>query len=173
MASAFTARQRLVMGQVAVAEKIKDKKADCVISLKRNQGALHEDVKLFAAEQKARDFKDATVTRHKTLDGEHSRIETRQYTIIHDVGWLQQRRAWPGLAGVVTLEHMASNLIRREPGKDSQRRKRMTAAWDDASWQASSPLKILHPIPPGAISRDAAHEHATWFRPPLRPVALN
>ena len=31
----------------------------------------------------------------------------------------------------VTLEHMANNLIRRAPGKDSQRLKRMTAAWDD------------------------------------------
>jgi len=120
--------------------------------------------------------------------------------MIHDVGWLQQRHNWPGLAGVlmveserelpdkteretrfyitslslpaetigpmirdhwaienslhwvmdmvfrddecrvspdnapahfVTLKHMASDLIRRAPGKDSQRLKRMTAAWDD------------------------------------------
>ncbi|MCP3468596.1 hypothetical protein [Bradyrhizobium sp. CCGUVB23] len=31
----------------------------------------------------------------------------------------------------VTLKHMANNLIRRVPGKDSQRLKRMTAVWDD------------------------------------------
>jgi predicted transposase YbfD/YdcC len=31
----------------------------------------------------------------------------------------------------VTLKHMANNLIRRAKGKDSQRLKRMTAAWDD------------------------------------------
>jgi predicted transposase YbfD/YdcC len=31
----------------------------------------------------------------------------------------------------VTLKHMANNLIRRAPGKDSQRLKRMTASWDD------------------------------------------
>ena len=235
MVSAFAARQRLVMGQVAVkeksneivaipalldmmaiegavvtidamgcqraiAKKIKDKKADYIFSLKGNQGTLHEDVKLFAAEQKARDFKDTTVTRHETLDGEHGRIETRKYTVFHDVGWLQERHDWPGLAGVVmveslrelpgrteretrfyitsltlpaetvgpmirdhwaienslhwimdmlfrddecrvrtenapanfvTLKHMANNLIRRAPGKDSQRLKRMTALWDD------------------------------------------
>jgi len=235
MVSAFAARQRLVLAQVAVAEKsneivaipalldmmaiegavvtidamgcqraiaqkIKDKKADYIIALKGNQGTLHEDVKLFAAEQKARDFKDATVTRHETLDGEHGRIETREYTVIHDVLWLKERHDWPGLAGVVivestrelagkteretrfyitslslpaervgsmirdhwavenslhwvmdmvfrddecrvrtdnapanfvTLKHMASNLIRRAPGKDSQRLKRMTATWDD------------------------------------------
>src|SRR5271165_3617257 len=101
MVSAFAARQRLVMGQIAVAEKsneivaipalldmmaiegavvtidamgcqraiakkIKDKKADYIIALKGNQGSLYEDVKLFAAEQKSRDFKDTTVTRHET-----------------------------------------------------------------------------------------------------------
>jgi predicted transposase YbfD/YdcC len=235
MVSVFAARQRLVMGQVAVAEKsneivaipalldmmaiegavvtidamgcqraiatkIKDKKADYIIALKGNQGTLHEDVKLFAAEQKARDFKDTTVTRHETVDGEHGRIETRRYTAIHDVGWLQERHGWPGHSGImmvestrelaarteqetryyitslnapaetigpmirdhwaienslhwvmdmvfrddecrvrtdnapanfVTIKHMANNLIRRAPGKDSQRLKRMTASWDD------------------------------------------
>jgi predicted transposase YbfD/YdcC len=235
MVSAFAARQRLVLGQVAVAQKsneivaipalldmmaiegavvtidamgcqraiaqkIKDKKADYVIALKGNQGTLHEDVKLFAAEQKANGFKDTNVSRHETLDGEHGRIETRKYTAIHDVKWLQERHDWPGLACVlmvesrrelkdkieqetrfyissltlpaallgpmirdhwavenslhwvmdmvfrddecrvrtqnapanfVTIKHMANNLIRKAPGKDSQRLKRMTAAWDD------------------------------------------
>lgn len=235
MVSAFAARQRLVMGQMAVAEKsneivaipalldmmaiegavvtidamgcqrtiaqkIKDKKADYLIALKGNQATLNEDVKLFLAEQKARNFKDATISRYQTVDGEHGRIETRTYTVIHGVSWLAERHDWPGLAGVVmvesirevagrteqetrlyitslnlpakqvgpmirdhwavenslhwvmdmvfrdddcrvrtenapanfvTLKHMANNLIRRAPGKDSQRLKRMTAAWDD------------------------------------------
>ena len=34
-------------------------------------------------------------------------------------------------ANFTTIKHMASNLIRRAPGKDSQRLRRMTAAWDD------------------------------------------
>ena len=235
MVSAFAARQRLVMGQIAVdaksneitaipalldmmaiegavvtidamgcqrniAKKIIDKKADYILALKGNQGALQDDVTLFAAEQKANDFKDTTISRHETLDGDHGRIETRKYTMIHDVAWLQERHDWPGLAGVlmvestremrdkteretrfyitsltrsadivgpmirdhwaienslhwvmdmvfrddecrvrtdnapanfVTLKHMANNLIRRAPGKDSQRLKRMTAGWDD------------------------------------------
>ena len=183
-----------------IAKKINDKKADYIIALKRNQGTLHEDVKLFVAEQEARDFEDTVVTRHETIDGEHGRIETRKYTLIHDVAWLKQRHDWPGLSGIVivestretaskteqetrfyitslglpaetvgpmirdhwaienslhwvmdmvfrddecrvrtenapanfvTLKHMANNLIRRAPGKDSQRLKRMTAAWDD------------------------------------------
>jgi predicted transposase YbfD/YdcC len=235
MVSAFAARQRLVLGQVKVAEKsneivaipalldmmaiegaivtidamgcqrdiaqkILDKKADYILALKGNQGTLREDVELFASEQKANGFKDTKVSRHKTVDGDHGRIETRTITAIHDVAWLQERHDWPGLRGIVmiestreigeeieretrfyitslvllayalgpiirshwavenslhwvmdmifrddecrirtdhapanftTLKHMAHNLIRKAPGKDSLRLKRKIAAWDD------------------------------------------
>lgn len=239
--SAFAARQRLVLGQVKVADKsneivaipalldmlaiegavvtidamgcqrdiarkVIDKKADYILALKGNQGALREDVELFAAEQKTNGFKDTKVTRHKTVDADHGRIETRTYTVIHDVDWLQKRHQWPGLKGVVmvesqreipgpgtdaitieretrfyitsllwiadqigpairahwmienglhwvldmifrddecrvrtdhapanftTIKHMALNLIRRAPSKDSIRLRRKVAAWDD------------------------------------------
>ncbi len=139
MVSAFAARQRLVLGQVKVAEKsneivaipalldmmaiegaivtidamgcqrdiaqkILDKKADYVLALKGNQGTLREDVEVFVAEQKANGFKDTKVSRHETVDGDHGRIETRTYTVIHDVAWLQERHDWPGLRGVVMVE---------------------------------------------------------------------
>jgi predicted transposase YbfD/YdcC len=235
MVSAFAARQRLVLGQVKVAEKsneivaipkllemmaiegaivtidamgcqrdiaqkIIDKKADYVLALKGNQGSLREDVELFVAEQKANAFKDTTISRDQTVDGDHGRIETRTTTVIHDVAWLQKRHDWPGLKAVViiesireigdkieretrfyitslillanllgpivrshwaienslhwvmdmsfrddecrirtehapanftTLKHMAHNLIRKAPGKDSLRLRRKVAAWDD------------------------------------------
>jgi predicted transposase YbfD/YdcC len=183
-----------------IAQKIIDKKADYVLALKGNQGSLREDVELFAAEQKAAGFKDTTISRHETVDGDHGRIETRTTTVIHDVDWLQERHDWPGLKAVVivestreiadkteretrfyitslvllanlvgpiirshwavenslhwvldmifrddecrvrtdhapanftTIKHMAQNLIRRAPGKDSLRLKRKVAAWDD------------------------------------------
>jgi predicted transposase YbfD/YdcC len=235
MVSAFAARQRLVLGQVKVAEKsneivaiphlldmmsvegavvtidamgcqreiarkIIDKKADYVLALKGNQGSLREDVKLFVTEQKANGFRDTTISRSQTVDGDHGRIETRTTTVIHDVAWLQGRHDWPGLNGVVmvestreeggeaegetrfyitslrlpamqvsmivrshwaienslhwvmdmifrddecrvrtdhapanftTIKHMAHNLLRRAPGKDSLRLRRKVAAWDD------------------------------------------
>jgi predicted transposase YbfD/YdcC len=139
MVSAFVARQRLVLGQVKVAEKsneivaipklldmmaiegaivtidamgcqreiaqkIVEKKADFVLALKGNQGTLHDDIKLFVAEQKANGFKDAKITRDKTVDGDHGRIETRKTTVIHDVAWLQKRHDWPGLRSIVMVE---------------------------------------------------------------------
>ena len=235
MVSAFAARQRLVLGQVKVADKsneivaipkllemlaiegaivtidamgcqrdiaqkILDKKADYVLALKGNQGRLREDVELFVAEQKAKEFKDTKISRHETVDGDHGRIETRTTTVIHEAAWLQERHGWPGLKAIVivdstreiagrieretrfyitslvllasrlgpivrshwavenslhwvmdmifrddecrvrtdhapanftTLKHMAHNLIRKAPGKDSLRLRRKVAAWDD------------------------------------------
>jgi predicted transposase YbfD/YdcC len=139
MVSAFAARQRLVLGQVkvadkaneivaipklldmlaiegavvtldamgcqrAIAQKIVDKKADYILALKGNQGALRRDVELFVAEQKARDFKDTTVSRAETVDADHGRIETRAVTVIHDIEWLQEQHAWPGMKSVIIVE---------------------------------------------------------------------
>ena len=139
MVSAFAARQRLVLGQVKVAEKsneivaipkllemlaiegaivtidamgcqreiaqkVVEKKADYVLALKGNQGSLREDVELFVAEQKTAGFKQTTVSSDQTVDGDHGRIETRTTTVIHDVGWLQERHNWPGLSAVVVVE---------------------------------------------------------------------
>jgi predicted transposase YbfD/YdcC len=139
MVSAFAARQRLVLGQVKVAEKsneiiaipklldmlaiegaivtidamgcqrdiaqkIVDKKADYVLALKGNQGSLREDVEVFVAEQKAKDFTDTKISRDATVDGDHGRIETRTTTVIHDVAWLQERHDWPGMKAVVVVE---------------------------------------------------------------------
>ena len=139
MVSAFAARQRLVLGQVKVAEKsneiiaipkllemlaiegaiitidaigcqrdiaqkVIDKKADYVLALKDNQSSLRGDVELFVTEQKAKGFADTTISQDTTVDGDHGRIETRTTTVIHDVGWLQERHAWPGLKAVVMIE---------------------------------------------------------------------
>jgi predicted transposase YbfD/YdcC len=139
MVSAFAARQRLVLGQVKVADKsneiiaipalldmlaiegavvtidavgcqrdisqkIIDKKADYILALKGNQGTLREDVEVFAVEQKANGFKDTKISKHQTVDADHGRIETRNYTVIHDVAWLQDNHEWPGLKSVVMVE---------------------------------------------------------------------
>ena len=90
--------------QRAIAQKIVDKQADYILALKGDQGTLREDVDLFVAEQKARNFKDTTVSRAETTDGDHGRIETRAITVIHDIGWLQERHAWPGLKSVIMVE---------------------------------------------------------------------
>jgi predicted transposase YbfD/YdcC len=90
--------------QREIAKKIIDKKADYVLALKGNQGSLRDDVEVFVAEQKAKDFQDTTISRHQTVDGDHGRIETRTTTVIHDIAWLRQRHNWPGLKAIVMVE---------------------------------------------------------------------
>ena len=90
--------------QRAIAQKIIDKKADYILALKGNQGTLRDDVELFAREQKAVGFKDATVSRDTTVDGDHGRIETRTVTVFQDIEWLQKTHQWPGLKSIVMVE---------------------------------------------------------------------
>ena len=90
--------------QRAIAQRIIDRKADYVLALKGNQTALNDDVRLFATEQKARRFADTTISRHKTVDGDHGRVETRVTTVIHDVEWLRQSHRWPALKSVVIID---------------------------------------------------------------------
>lgn len=183
-----------------IASKIIDKKADYILALKGNQTTLREDVEIFVDEQKPLQYRDATISTHETVDADHGRVETRKYTVLHDVAWLQERHKWPGLKGVVVVEsqreiagkisnetrfyitslalkaeavgpmvrahwaienslhwvmdmvfrddecrirtsnaptnfatcrHIAYNLYRKAPGKDSIRLRRKTAGWDD------------------------------------------
>src|SRR5260370_13819393 len=87
-----------------IAQKVLDKKADYILALKGNQGSLREDVELFAAEQKTNGFRDTKITQHQTVDGDHGRIETRTYTAINDVAWLQERHPMPVLPAIVIVD---------------------------------------------------------------------
>src|SRR5213075_2128167 len=51
-----------------IAQTILDRKADYVLVLKGNQGALREDVERFVAEQKSNGFQHATRSRDETVD---------------------------------------------------------------------------------------------------------
>src|SRR5271168_3354534 len=104
--------------QRAIAEQIKDKKADYIIALKGNQGTLLEDVEILVGEQKANGFRDTKVSRHETVDGDHGRIETRDITVIHDIAWLQESHQWAAMKSVV----MAAS-IRELPGSSAGTRK--------------------------------------------------
>lgn len=92
--------------QRAIARTILDNKADYVLALKGNQGTVRDDVDLFLAEQRAADFENTTVSRDRTVDGDHGRIETRTTTVLHDVAWLRERHAWPGLNGIVVIDSL-------------------------------------------------------------------
>jgi predicted transposase YbfD/YdcC len=81
--------------QRAIAAKVVEKTGDYVLALKGNQGSLHDDVRCFL-DDPARTAEIA----HTMVDGGHGRIETRTSLVSTDIGWLQERHAWPGLAAI-------------------------------------------------------------------------
>jgi predicted transposase YbfD/YdcC len=81
--------------QRAIAAKVVEQGADYVLALKANQGSLHDDVRRFLSDPQRP--ADAT---HRTIDGEHGRIETRTSVVCTDIARLQEHHAWPGLAAI-------------------------------------------------------------------------
>ncbi len=130
LVSAWASEQRLVLGQIAVDDKSNEITAvpkllelltlkgrivtldamhcqretakaitgaggDYALALKGNQGTLHDDVRLFLD-----DPETMPTDSHDTTDGDHGRIETRHHEVVTDIGWLQARHHWPGLAAI-------------------------------------------------------------------------
>jgi predicted transposase YbfD/YdcC len=81
--------------QKDTAQAIVARGGDYVLALKANQPALHEDVRLLLDDPQVPPDDLAVTT-----DGDHGRIETRRAEIVHDVAWLAETHAFPGLAAV-------------------------------------------------------------------------
>src|SRR5271168_2584273 len=91
--------------QREIAQQVIDQKGDYVMALKGNQGTLHDDVRTFLDDPKAKLSISAS-----TVDADHGRIETRTAMISTDISWLQEDHKWPGLAAVgkvVRIREMA------------------------------------------------------------------
>ncbi len=86
--------------QTEIAKKITEKGADYILSLKENQKTLYEDVRLFFEEYR-RDpvglSPECCATSHSQG---HGRYENRTCYVCEDIGWLEGREKWSGLAGI-------------------------------------------------------------------------
>lgn len=84
--------------QASIAEQILEQEGDYVLSLKGNQGLLHEDVKTFFEMESMR----PEVT---TYDAGHGRFETRQVTVCQQVEWLKERHPkWSHIESVIAVQ---------------------------------------------------------------------
>lgn len=90
--------------QKAIAEQIIAGHGDYVLSLKGNQGQLHEDVELFLESAYAKNFSGTAHDYHETLDKGHGRIEVRRYWITEQIAWLESKVAWSGLCSIGLVE---------------------------------------------------------------------
>lgn len=126
LVSAWASRQRLVLGQEACAEKsneitaipallerleltgalvsidamgcqtkiasaIRKKGADYLLALKGNWPLLFQEVDLFF-----QDVDHFKIDCYETIDGDHGRIETRRYSVCHEIQWILSNKHFPG-----------------------------------------------------------------------------
>ena len=86
--------------QKKVAVRIVEKKADYILALKGNQGAPHEDARLFLDDPEVSE----TCLVSSTLDAEHGRIEERTCRVTDNIAWLRERYPdWKGLRGIAAV----------------------------------------------------------------------
>lgn len=99
--------------QKEIAQQIVSQKADYVLSVKKNQPTMYEDVRLYFEEGKKNDFKDTTYEQHSTIDKGHGRLEKREYWLTNDISWISWRKEWKGLGGI--------GMVRRTVTKGGER----------------------------------------------------
>lgn len=90
--------------QKTIVEKIIEKGADYVISLKGNQGTLHDDVKFFLESEKENNFKHTSHSYFETVEKGHGRVETRRYWITDQISWLDRKNDWRNLTSIGLVE---------------------------------------------------------------------
>ena len=95
--------------QRAIAQKIVDKGGDYILSVKGNQGRLHDETRdqfAFALRQLDPAKLDSTRwSMAQTKDIGHDRDETRQIMVCHDLGWMdpEVRGEWKNLSCVIMV----------------------------------------------------------------------
>ncbi len=100
--------------QTAIAEKIRNKKADYVLSLKANQGTLYEDVKESFEDTEFQKGIREKGSYKKNQEKAHGQIETREYYQTEDIKWLGQKKAWKGLKSITwSLGQLPDRIIAR------------------------------------------------------------
>jgi predicted transposase YbfD/YdcC len=92
--------------QTEIAKNIVDQDADYILSLKGNQGHLHEDVEEMFAYFEKIDLEKIEHGYHKIVSKEHGRIEIRECWTFNPHEWSQYFRTlekWQGLQSVAMV----------------------------------------------------------------------
>ena len=100
--------------QTAIAEKIRQKRADYVLALKKNQSNLYEDVKEYFSNAEFQEEMRRKGAYKKTQEKAHGQIESREYYQTEDIKWISQKKNWKGLKSIV-MEKKVSKKKGRKP----------------------------------------------------------
>ena len=75
-----------------------------MISLKGNQGNLHQAIKDYLDWAERIEFKDIKYDYYETLEKDHGRIEKRRWWVTEEIEWLEKKDEWKNLKSVVMVE---------------------------------------------------------------------
>lgn len=84
--------------QREICKQIVDQGGDDVISLRGNQGTLHQDVRLFFE-----DSQSVIEEIGEESDKGHGRVENRLCKATAEIDWLQKTHDWPGLGSIAAV----------------------------------------------------------------------
>jgi predicted transposase YbfD/YdcC len=90
--------------QKKIADKIINKEADYVLALKGNQSTIHKNTALFFDHLEENQKDVTSIDTFESVDGDHGRVETRKYTVVSDIDWLQGKEDWRGLKSIGMVE---------------------------------------------------------------------
>lgn len=165
--------------QREVAAQIIAQEADYVLSLKGNQGLLHEEVAEYFAWAERTNFKDLEYDYCATLEKDHGRIEGRRCWVTQDIDWFTEKAEWAGLGSFIMVEAerevvgKAASVERRyfisSLGADAQQALRAVRC----HWQVEN---SLHWVLDVAFREDACRTrtaHAPENLATLRHIAVN
>lgn len=86
--------------QTAIVEKIRGKRADYVLALKKNQGTLHEDVSLYLNDEAIKKGIREKGNYKRTIEKARSQVEIREYYQSEEIRWLSQKGNWKGIKSI-------------------------------------------------------------------------
>jgi predicted transposase YbfD/YdcC len=106
--------------QKEITAQIIEQKGDYCISLKGNQGILHEEVREYFAWARGRDFKEITYTTAEAVEKDHGRIEVRRCWSVEDVAWVRDKEEWSGLRSICAVEAERLELTTRKQSSETR-----------------------------------------------------
>jgi predicted transposase YbfD/YdcC len=90
--------------QTEIAQQIVEQEAGYILSLKGNQGDLHQDVEQLFDWALTTQFQDMPHESYQTLEKGHGRLEIRRHYLLSSVEYLLHAERWRGLKRVGMIE---------------------------------------------------------------------
>lgn len=110
--------------QTAIATKIKDKEADYLMALKRNQGSLHDEVidQFHFAKTQIQREKSKHWDFHENIEKSNGRISTRRVAVTNGLDWMESsiRKRWNGLSSLIAVELESYHIAKKDMTKQTR-----------------------------------------------------